>query len=70
MDVIQEVEYVKEEAKLPYLLECLQVRGLGGWWELPVMMVARVLGEFVRGVGCGAVRHVPVLVLSLVVPYS
>ncbi|GIL44240.1 hypothetical protein Vafri_1756 [Volvox africanus] len=24
MDVIQEVEYVKEEAKLPYLLECLQ----------------------------------------------
>jgi hypothetical protein len=25
LDVIQEVEYVKEEAKLPYLLECLQV---------------------------------------------
>lgn len=24
MDVIQEVEYVKEEAKLSYLLECLQ----------------------------------------------
>lgn len=24
MDVIQEVEYVKEEAKLEYLLECLQ----------------------------------------------
>ncbi|GFH32332.1 uncharacterized protein HaLaN_31539, partial [Haematococcus lacustris] len=24
LDVIQEVEYVKEEAKLDYLLECLQ----------------------------------------------
>ena len=27
LDVIQEVEYVKEEAKLGYLLECLQVGG-------------------------------------------
>jgi hypothetical protein len=26
LDVIQEVEYVKEEVKLQYLLECLQVR--------------------------------------------
>ena len=25
LDVIQEVEYVKEEVKLQYLLECLQV---------------------------------------------
>ena len=24
MDIIQEVEYVKEEVRLPYLLECLQ----------------------------------------------
>ena len=49
LDVIQEVEYVKEEAKIIYLLECLQKTAPPVRWFSPFFFLFSVFLKQIAG---------------------